>query len=231
MTTVVFLDIDGVLITTRTHLAYGIKGQRDRPDPVAVRLLNRIAADAGPLVFVISSSMRIIEDRAAIEGMLRKAGFRGRIHDDWATPSLPGVRTRGQEVRAWLDRHPEVERWIAIDDDSDFPSGFPLVKTKGADGLGFDDYVTAVRLLTRQEPAEDAPAPDRAWVPFAGRFEAALGDRLVVLVTETGAERWILDRGDVALEESDGREIVRVAVGGRIRAIIDDDGSVRTPIR
>lgn len=43
--------------------------------------------------------------------------------------------TRGSEVKAWLDVHPEVTKYAILDDDSDFYDDQPLFKTTFQSGL------------------------------------------------------------------------------------------------
>lgn len=44
---------------------------------------------------------------------------------------------RGHEIQDWLDRHPEVTNWVALDDDSDFLDSQlrNLVQADGTIGL------------------------------------------------------------------------------------------------
>lgn len=49
------------------------------------------------------------------------------------TPTLAGIR--GDEVSAWLEKHPEVTKYAILDDDSDFHPDQHLFKTTFQDGL------------------------------------------------------------------------------------------------
>jgi len=142
---VVFLDIDGVICTRRVHAAFKDSGTWWRPDPVATRLVSRLSVECGAAV-VISSSWRKMDPREDIHGMLRKGGFRGFFHDDWATPVLKGFR--GDEVAAWLAAHPEVEKWVALDDDHDFHPGQHLVSTHAEEGMMYAHYRQARAVLS-----------------------------------------------------------------------------------
>jgi len=103
---VLFLDVDGVLnsrSTTdfRTHL-YPI-------DPYMAFLVGRIQLETGCEV-VLSSSWRYHPDGVKT---VEKACV--KLLD--TTPKLYG--TRGEEIQAWLDEHPEVEKYAILDDDTD----------------------------------------------------------------------------------------------------------------
>lgn len=135
---VLFLDIDGVLNSTRTAVAHGgYPGDFSPPDmakfdETAIALIRRLclAADAS---VVLSSSWRIMFSAHEVANALDLP-----IMDK--TPSLPG--NRGQEIAHWLDRHPEVEAYAIVDDDSDMlPEQLPFfVQTTHEDGLRFSDY-------------------------------------------------------------------------------------------
>lgn len=51
----------------------------------------------------------------AVASNLKKIGCIGRLHPDWATPSMPH-QMRSAEVAAWLARHPEVADYVIFDD-------------------------------------------------------------------------------------------------------------------
>lgn len=125
---VVFLDIDGVV------LPFGDNFKNPKSALICAKYVNRLCLEAQAKV-VISSSWRY---KALLEG----ADWRtGHLSDTWKgqqhwlktaigldvevigmTPPLglgPMIvehAVRGQEILAWLDEHPEVTNWIAIDD-------------------------------------------------------------------------------------------------------------------
>lgn len=144
-TIVVFLDIDGVIVTHRHNMSL-TEGTMSDADPVAVALLSRLASE-NEAKFVITSSWRRIYDRETITDILARAGMPPElIHDDWATPVLPSA-FRGHEVEAWLQRHPEVERHVSVDDDSDYLADQPLVSCPPFDGLGFWQFIAMEAIL------------------------------------------------------------------------------------
>lgn len=143
---VVFLDIDGVLNSQRTVLAFrGIPNTtanngRALLDEVAIRLIGAIVKKAGAKV-VLSSTWR--------------------KHDDWKiygpdldlpiidkTPSLSsGVR--GDEIADWLSRHPEVETYAILDDSDDMlEEQMPyFIRTSGFDGFTWANATLLAKLL------------------------------------------------------------------------------------
>ena len=158
---VLFLDIDGVLVTPAhitehlnpedPHATYvGVdEWEADREeaimpyarfDPRAVRLLNKITQKTGAKI-VVSSTWRL-RGQGEITRILRE-------QEVWApvigvTPSLRShqarwlrdLRGRGNEIAAWLDEHPEVERFAILDDDQDMTFLCPhLFATGGDHGL------------------------------------------------------------------------------------------------
>jgi hypothetical protein len=44
-------------------------------------------------------------------------------------------RPRNEEIRAWLDAHPSVQRFIVIDDDDDELDAFPLFQPSASTGI------------------------------------------------------------------------------------------------
>ena len=130
---VLFLDIDGVLNSRRSCIAFGgypheVTGHpRQMFDEVAVALIRGIVKQAGAKV-VLSSSWRIVDDHGHIG-----QGLDMPIID--ATPVLAGKR--GEEIAAWLAAHPEVETYAIVDDDSDMLDGqLPhFIHTNHSDGF------------------------------------------------------------------------------------------------
>lgn len=107
---VLFLDIDGVVncaTTVQRHEGFiGI-------DPYMAFLVGKIQLDTDCKV-VLSSSWRHSESG---EAEVRKAV----VDFIDTTPRMPGIR--GEEIKAWLDAHPDVERYAIVDDGSDMLDG------------------------------------------------------------------------------------------------------------
>ena len=115
---IVFLDLDGVLVTMKSMVEGFEKGLgTGEPDPDAVARLIRLCRDESVRI-VLSSSWRVgssILDRLANWGIERSS-----FHDDWRTIDLGDAGIRGDEIAEWLSRHPEVEHFVILDDDDDF---------------------------------------------------------------------------------------------------------------
>ena len=117
--TIIFLDIDGVL---NHELHYREKSQKDRMDEVgypecdlsesSMVHLNRIIEKTGADV-VISSTWRKSHSSDELQELLESVGFKGKIVG--RTPSLSLKITavipknltvpRGCEIKAWIDLH------------------------------------------------------------------------------------------------------------------------------
>lgn len=115
-------------------------------DPGAVQLVGRLVAATGAQV-VVSSTWRHGMTIAGLQWMLAARGFHGKVLD--STPSTWTLRTRGQEIAAWLYEHEgEVDRFVILDDDSDMePYMDRLVLTSRETGLTEDDVKRATQLL------------------------------------------------------------------------------------
>lgn len=158
---VLFLDIDGVLNSHRSMVAFGgaphhAADHRGRFDEVAVRLIRGITAAAGAKV-VLSSSWRC-------DSEWREIGNALGIPLLDRTPSMLGPR--GKEIAAWLAAHPEVESYAIVDDDGDMlPEHLPFfVKTTYQDGLTFACAeklagLLGIRIWDVNHPGQRAPVP------------------------------------------------------------------------
>jgi hypothetical protein len=158
---VVFLDIDGVLNSTPFFDAlrrrepgvirriYDKETWIDMLDPIAVRRLDRLVTGAGAKV-VISSSWRHEHPPAQIAGFLKHHGFTGVVID--ATPVLVGEGMgRGDEIRLWLLRQPQVTAFVVLDDIRDMgPVQHALVNTSMQSGL-LDFHVDRALAILRSE--------------------------------------------------------------------------------
>lgn len=143
---VLFLDIDGVC----NSRAYGNKVGTlwEVVDPDTAAMVRRIIATTGCKV-VLSSTWRLYENTREI--------VRHEVCDFIdVTPNMQtlgqhyGVTDRGHEIKAWLDRHPEVERYAILDDNSDMLPGQPLFLTSFDIGLTEDIATKVIKYLNNQ---------------------------------------------------------------------------------
>lgn len=132
---VIFLDIDGVLNSKTTP------NPRKLPYIVDPHLLGRFLRllDRTHAKVVLSSTWRF--DPAG----LFSAGRYGIPFED-VIPDTPH-RPRRDEILAWLEDHPEVNRYAVIDDEDDELDTLPLFQPSAATGLtdrianGVADYL------------------------------------------------------------------------------------------
>ena len=120
---VIFLDIDGVLNSKRTP------NPKDLPyivDKRRVRLFKKLVARTRAKVVLVSDWRH---DPAG----LFAARFHGVRYQD-VTPEHP-KSPRGDQIRAWLRKHPNVSRYVVIDDDDDELDDLPLFQPSDSTGL------------------------------------------------------------------------------------------------
>lgn len=166
--TVLFLDIDGVLCTLRSHFAYcGYGGGMEQWDITSATMIRRLC-EKHKAAIVISSTWRknrqqVMELYLSLHGLdpflygeVSKAGNYYRIapqeYSEWTTPYLYDKK-RGVEIQEWLDKHPSVKRFVIIDDDSDFLTHQkPFhAKTDTYEGFGGMNYISIDKYLSREE--------------------------------------------------------------------------------
>jgi hypothetical protein len=140
---ILFLDVDGVLVTPRSGLAHGGPEPFDRE---ACLILDRLCSLAGARI-VVSSTWREEQTRETFAALLERHDLSpSLLHEDWATPILRTNRQR--EIDSWLREHPEVTNWVVLDDgvglDQDSPR---LVQTDCDDGIRFRDVLALCALL------------------------------------------------------------------------------------
>ena len=163
---VIFLDIDGVLNSGDYLNALHImrykhekKGYQNRDeygqvfDPRCVAYLDHIISSTGAKL-VISSTWR----RAGLslmQEMWQMRDLPGEVIDITPTtcdPELaekyydPGA-DRGYEIQEWIEKHPELEGYVILDDDSDMLNHQQFVQCNGRIGINYEVANTAIALL------------------------------------------------------------------------------------
>lgn len=148
-TKVLFLDIDGVLNSERSCLAFqgfphDFEGRgKAKFDWTAVALIRRLCGETDASI-VLSSTWRILHSVHECAN-----GLDLPIFD--ATPRIAGYdgKVRGDEIDAWLNAHPEVTSYAIVDDDSDMLEKQKpfFVQTDFRAGLTLDDYLQLKQLL------------------------------------------------------------------------------------
>lgn len=158
---VIFLDFDGVLNSvdfleeTYDQRKLLEKGRRTDQeswwsamiDGRAVGHLNEIIKHSGAKV-VVSSSWRHGHTLAELRGILKNKGFIGSLIDKTPKRAPVAPYRRGNEIQAWLDEHPDVKKFVIIDDDSDMEHLMSyLVQTTWKSGLLAEHVAKALRIL------------------------------------------------------------------------------------
>jgi hypothetical protein len=125
---VIFLDIDGVLNYDKWYVSneyQKLQWNEDNEldiDPACAERINKICEKTGAKV-VISSDWRISWYGTQLR--LERGGINPEYILD-KTPeriwiNIPGFdHSRGAEINDWLEMHPECEKYVIIDDRTDF---------------------------------------------------------------------------------------------------------------
>lgn len=108
---IIFIDVDGVLVTNKTMLIY--KNDPDIFDPTVVLLIKKIL-ELTDSKLVITSHRSL--DPSKFMELFNKNGISSDLfHPDFITPKkLTSHKTH--EISWWLDDHPDVLNYIVIDD-------------------------------------------------------------------------------------------------------------------
>lgn len=149
---VIFLDIDGVL-NHEQHYKWLMETNEPTPmqrtypyaefSPVSCKLLKEVIDETNAKI-VVSSSWRL-DGENRLNSLFKHFGL-PRIYS--TTPCLNTAR--GIEIDAWLSAHPEVDKYVILDDDEDMNEHqLPyFIKTNPyEDGLNEEVKHKAVKIL------------------------------------------------------------------------------------
>ncbi|MFQ7036167.1 hypothetical protein ESZ91_02600 [Candidatus Borkfalkia ceftriaxoniphila] len=130
-----FLDIDGVvcLHNEATGLNWG-KGNDDFFDADCCRRLKEIIDITGCKI-VLSSSWRLFPE--SIRLMFKQFKPYGITREDFLGKT-PSLQDRGDEILAYIKKHPQIEKFVALDDEEYNSYAFPygrLLLTKEESGI------------------------------------------------------------------------------------------------
>lgn len=159
---IIFLDIDGVLNSEETALAWnkitpgqGYGGHFPETKEISVndvkwgetlfKNLRKIVEDTGAKI-VISSTWRLHFSLAKFKEMFALYGWQDPPIID-ATNNWGHIR--GDQIQAWLDNHEDITHYVILDDASDMlPSQNQfLVQTDYRTGLQIEQEERAIQLL------------------------------------------------------------------------------------
>lgn len=130
-TGVIFLDIDGVVIPATALLANRMATVELTCSPLHVNIVKELCLRTGAKIVTHTTHNR--SEDPSIKDQLIKAGLdESFFHEDWRT-DYPG-KDRRDEGYLWLERHPEVTHWVALDD-IDWADGEHQVIVDGDYGL------------------------------------------------------------------------------------------------
>ena len=141
MSKVIFLDIDGVLNDGFTILGTG----KDFPTRDHLDCLKQIVDGTGAEI-VLSSSWRFYAQyRNDVKNALRNVDLKFIDY----TKELP--KGRDAEIREWLLRHPEVDKYLILDDLNEFSDELKehQVLTAFATGLLPEHVQKAIDILNK----------------------------------------------------------------------------------
>lgn len=163
---IIFLDIDGVLSTTKSLLlpenSLLLKEIRNTSninkkeiamkilfDKSAIMLINRLVEYSGAKIVIISNWRRNIGsentyNKLIEEGIKKEHFFEGDYYAPYKMTS-----EKNHDVCFWLEKHPEVTSYIVIDDDYNVGYNYehPQVLTKFDEGLSIYEYRIALGYL------------------------------------------------------------------------------------
>lgn len=156
---VIFLDIDGVLNSTRSDEVF------KSPlilDPVCCELLVELV-QATKAKIVISSDWRLYSCSDSNFNSRWNKAFLVERHHQILTEALVGYTDRGgpnryDEIQRWLEKHKECDKFVIIDDTrllefEDKPSSVSsknFVLVDSYIGLSLDDMETALSILGKE---------------------------------------------------------------------------------
>lgn len=161
---IIFLDIDGVLNNSHRcqwiHENAAPGGGYGQPWELAAGNINEITVgwdidNVNALHYIISETGAQIVISSTWRHQHRIPAFRQFFVPFGEIPPIIGMtpiintsgRIRGDEVNAWLAQEPQAERWVCLDDDSDYYSGNNLILIDRGVGLTMGDAQQAVNIL------------------------------------------------------------------------------------
>jgi hypothetical protein len=162
---VIFLDIDGVLVTRKHMLFLAESGYEkmvdanndEKFDPICVANLGKLIEETGAKI-VVSSTWRymgvgplqkIFRDRK-VSGEIIGLTTIERFEDD---SKIYAGECRGRQIQEYLEDHPEIENYVIIDDDSDMMECQldNFVHTKFEDGFIDSALEKAIKILKNEK--------------------------------------------------------------------------------
>ena len=148
---VIFLDYDGVVNTAMwnnkgTSCNYNFPEDGKVNNFQAVQWISEFCQTCHYDI-VVSSSWRTEPN---YQECLRNGGLRDGIQIIGKTPDRPG-QSRGSEIKAYLEEHPEIKYYIIVDDDNDMlpEQKEHFVKTNVDRGFGKPEYRKCIEIFLK----------------------------------------------------------------------------------
>ena len=144
---ILFLDIDGVINSIRSAVAFGGYPWDVKPesiklfDPVAITLIRKLCDKTGCKI-VLASVWRHSVGHEAL-----KLAIDLPMID--STPIVHMGSSRGEEIAKWLEKN-IVKKYAIVDDDTNMlENQLPyFVKVDSKNGLSYENYLALLNLLT-----------------------------------------------------------------------------------
>lgn len=153
---VIFLDIDGVLVTYKEihSRSRDIVNGMHIFNKACVDRLNKLVEDSGAEL-VLSSSWRVFgleafNEHASNQGILKLPIDITPSLDSKTESGIYIAKQRGHEIKAWLDKYPDVTHYAILDDNTDMDTvrdNFVFVKDGMSTGLQDHHVEKVLKLL------------------------------------------------------------------------------------
>lgn len=153
----VFLDMDGVVVTARSHAALDKGGLWSACDPIAIGYLNKMV-ERYDVCFVLSSTWRYAIGYQKTIDHLMSAGFKGVFIGE--TPQIP-FKSRGVEINAYLAAHvaagKSLSSYLILDDNDDMliEQKKNFIQTHFMDGITSNTMREIEEFYKREVPSEE----------------------------------------------------------------------------
>lgn len=152
---ILFLDVDGVLISAGSAIGLGYCGNSAHSfDRTACALVQKLCDEFGYSLVISSTWASHGKEKTA--SILQAAGISAPWHDDWITPRKFSSM-RATEIGWWLEEHPEIEpKNVLILDDMDCrgfrEDGCCVIQTEPYVGFTYYDFMAVFAHNGKEAP-------------------------------------------------------------------------------
>ena len=142
---IIFLDVDGVLVTTKSMEHWCDEFGCHSFDPQAVRVLNQIVYRTGAEI-VLSSTWRFLHNKDEFNELASQSNLHYPIIE-----YTPFFGHRNNEIKKWLSNNPDVADYLVIDDEDLSLDFEKFIRTEIQSGLNPNHLNDAVRILGEKQ--------------------------------------------------------------------------------